>query len=201
MKRFLIAAVVMMAATSVNAQNNELKDEIGISYGLGLSVIGDGIGNTIGMGLVDGFVGREWTDEKVSGTIAVEYFHHLGNPKLAVGGILTWAHYGEDVVNKDNKSVVVAERSRNYVSLMPAVKYAWVNNEHFAFYSKAAVGLMVLFNKDNDIENNKKNNDQGYFFMWQASPVGIEFGSKVRGFAELGVGEQGFALAGVRYKF
>jgi hypothetical protein len=29
----------------------------------------------------------------------------------------------------------------------------------------------------------------------------LEFGSQIRGFAELGVGEQGFLLGGVRYKF
>ena len=37
---------------------------------------------------------------------------------------------------------------------------------------------------------------------WQVSLIGIEAGSPtVRGFAELGTGEQGIILAGVRYKF
>ena len=37
--------------------------------------------------------------------------------------------------------------------------------------------------------------------MFQASLIGAEFGKQFRGFAELGVGEQGFLLAGIRYKF
>ena len=37
---------------------------------------------------------------------------------------------------------------------------------------------------------------------FQASLLGIEAGSeKIRGFAELGAGEQGIILAGLRYKF
>jgi len=39
-------------------------------------------------------------------------------------------------------------------------------------------------------------------FNFQASLIGVEVGSqKLRGFAEFGVGEQGIAQAGVRYKF
>jgi hypothetical protein len=39
------------------------------------------------------------------------------------------------------------------------------------------------------------------FIMFQASLIGAEFGKQFRGFAELGVGEQGFLLAGISYKF
>ena len=38
--------------------------------------------------------------------------------------------------------------------------------------------------------------------MWQASLLGAEVGSQnLRGFFELGVGEQGIILAGIKYKF
>lgn len=36
---------------------------------------------------------------------------------------------------------------------------------------------------------------------WQASLVGAEFGNAFRGFLELGCGEQGILVAGLRYKF
>jgi hypothetical protein len=40
------------------------------------------------------------------------------------------------------------------------------------------------------------------FFNFQVSALGIEAGTEnVRGFAELGIGEQGIALAGVRIRF
>jgi hypothetical protein len=37
--------------------------------------------------------------------------------------------------------------------------------------------------------------------MFQVSALGVEFGGKFRGFAELGVGDQGILQAGIRYKF
>ena len=39
------------------------------------------------------------------------------------------------------------------------------------------------------------------FVAFQASLVGVEFGGKLRGFVEAGVGEQGIVLAGLKYKF
>ena len=39
-------------------------------------------------------------------------------------------------------------------------------------------------------------------FNWQFSFIGVEVGSPyLRGFAELGTGEQGVVCAGIRYKF
>lgn len=58
-KMFLMVVAAMMATMNVNAQNSELKNEIGVSYGAGMSLIGDGLGNAIGRGIVDGITGRQ----------------------------------------------------------------------------------------------------------------------------------------------
>ena len=47
----------------------------------------------------------------------------------------------------------------------------------------------------------KSKDDNGTYFMFQLSCIGAEFGKQFRGFAEAGIGEQGFQLAGIRYKF
>ena len=48
----------------------------------------------------------------------------------------------------------------------------------------------------------EKNITNDVFFNFQASLIGVEVGNQqVRGFAEVGVGEQGIFLGGVRYKF
>ena len=36
----------------------------------------------------------------------------------------------------------IGERRRTYVSLMPSLKYNYVNGKNFALYSKVAVGMM-----------------------------------------------------------
>ena len=56
MKKFLMmVAVIVMTAASVNAQNKveDLRHEIGVTYGLGASLVGDGIGNGLSNGIFD----------------------------------------------------------------------------------------------------------------------------------------------------
>ena len=197
----MMVAVAMMTAASANAQNENLKHELGISYGAGVSTIGDGIGNAIGRGIWEvGIGGYEWKDSKQFGTLGLEYFYHTDNPKLAVGGILTYAQFGEDVYNK-SKGIMTGERTRHYISVMPALKYYWVNNNNFGVYSKLAAGPMMMIEKEKDDEINKDGTDSHFYFMFQASLIGVEFGGRLRGFAEIGAGEQGIVLAGLRYKF
>ena len=44
MKRMMLMVLAaLMATMTVNAQNEDLKNEIGVSYGLGVSLIGDGL--------------------------------------------------------------------------------------------------------------------------------------------------------------
>ena len=196
----MMVAVALMTAVSANAQSEQPKNEIGISYGLGVSAIGDGIGNALGNGLFDGMVGRNWTNEKNFGTLGIEYFRRLDNtPKLAVGGILTYARKGEDVEYKGTKE---GERTRTWMSLMPAMKYYWTQSNNLAFYTKLGAGVMMLHSKNEDLVDHMTDTDSKFYFMWQASLLGAEVGSKnLRGFVELGVGEQGIALAGLRVKF
>lgn len=191
----------LMATTAINAQNSELKNEIGVSYGAGLSLIGDGIGNALGRGLIEVGSGvYKWDNEKNFGSLAVEYFRHMVNPRLAVGGIAAFALAGEDIVRRDDDTKA-GDRTRTYFTLMPAIKYSWVNNDHFAFYSKLAVGGTLMNEKGNNDDVKKSENDSKLYFAFQVSALGIEFGGKLRGFLELGAGEQGIALAGLKYKF
>ena len=62
------------------------------------------------------------------------------------------------------------------------------------------------FNDEDYDENGKKNGNNAVsndlLFNYQASLIGVEAGSAhLRAFAELGIGEQGIVLGGVRFKF
>lgn len=198
-KMFLMVVAAMMATMSVNAQNSELKNEIGVSYGMGMSLIGDGLGNAIGRGLVDNATGREWANDKQFGSLSLEYFRHI-NPMFAIGGIFSYSRYGEDVVLKSSL-VKEGERTRNYFTVMPAIKCNWINKEHFALYSKFGVGATIMSENAQDFTNHTSNSDSHAYLAFQVSAIGVEFGSKLRGFVEAGCGEQGIVLAGIRYKF
>ena len=200
MKKLVLMVVAAMIATmSVNAQNEDLKHEFGISYGAGVSIIGDGIGNAVGRGIWESLSGIKWEDSKQFGTLAAEYFYHLdSNPKLAFGGILAYAQYGEDVV-KDSKDL--GDRTRHYISVIPSLKYSWVNKNSWALYSKLGVGPMIMMERSKNTEKNSDETNTNVYFAYQVSVLGIEFGGKLRGFIEGGVGEQGIVLAGLKYKF
>ena len=197
-KIVLMVVAAMMATMNVNAQNEDLKHEFGISYGVGVSTIGDGIDNAVGRGIWESLEGTKWENDKQFGTLAAEYFCYLnGNPKLAIGSILSYAQFGEDVV-KDTK---IGERTRHYISVIPALKYSWVNKNSWALYSKLGVGPMLMMERSKDLVKNSDETDSQFYFAFQASLLGVEFGGKLRGFIEAGVGEQGILLAGLKYKF
>ncbi len=197
-KRFSLVLFALMAMVCVQAQDENPRHEIGVSYGLGVSLIGDGIGNAVGAGIFDALTGYEWTNKKNFGTLGVEYFYHLADaPRTAIGGIFTYARYGEDV---EKGGVKEGERTRSYMTLMPSVKYYYVNGKNFGLYSKVAAGVMMMRAKSES--NGKSDTDSDFRFMCQASLLGLEAGSQnFRCFFELGAGEQGIILAGLKYKF
>ena len=97
----------------------------------------------------------------------------------------------------------IGESKNNYFTLMPAVKFDWLRKSHFGMYSKLAVGA-TLRSEEYTSKNDSKRDytDSTVHLNWQVTAIGIEAGSTtVRGFAELGTGEQGVILAGVRCKF
>lgn len=200
MKKLSLVLAAFMAVTTLQAQDEKPRHEIGVSYGTGVSLIGDGVVSALGAGLFDGLAGRKWTNNKEFGTLGLEYFYHLPNtPRAAVGGIVTYARYGEDVEKDDEK---VGVRRRTFMSVLPSFKYYYVDSKHFGLYSKLAAGAMFVHAKSEDLKNNKTETDNDIIFMWQASLLGLEGGSQnVRCFIELGFGEQGIALIGLKYKF
>lgn len=196
-KILMMVAVAMMTAVSANAQNgyDETKHEVAVSYGLGSnSDIIDAYENIGGA-----LVGARFENEEYFGAISAEYFYHAKN-WLGVGGILAYGQCEQDVYFAGQKDGV----SKNtYLTLMPAVKFDWLRKKHFGMYSKLALGATLRNEKyTSDTTPNKDDSDSEVHLNWQASLLGIEAGSPTfRGFIELGTGEQGIALVGLRYKF
>lgn len=197
-KMIAMVAVALMAVMSANAQSEDLQNELSLSYGVGsTSQLGDGIGEGFFLAL---FSDTELDDGFILGPISVEYFRHLNNPRLAIGGFVSYSKWNSDIVKRSGYHEKVGERKRNFIAVMPAVKWYWTNKNSFGFYSKVAAGAAFLNSSEKDSSGQTKD-DNGTYFMFQLSPVGLEFGKQFRFYTELGVGEQGFIQAGLRYKF
>ena len=197
-KMMMMVAVALMTAMSVNAQSENLKNELSLSYGFGSTAqMGSGLGE--GLSLV--FSDTEYDDGAILGPISVEYFRHFNNPRLAVGGFVSYSKWDSDIQKKGGNHEKVGERNRSYIAVMPAIKWYWVNKNSFGLYSKGAVGAAFLNSTEKDLATNTSKDESSTHFMYQLSFLGVEFGNKFRGFAEAGIGEQGFLQAGIRYKF
>lgn len=195
-KFFLLAAVAMLTVVNVNAQNEEPRQEIGVSYGWAatsdwLSIFGN---------IVEAVFGERFGDnDMLIGPISVEYYYHL-KPWLGVGAIAAYGQFEQDVVNSDKD--VIGNKKTNYLTFMPAVKFDWLRRDCVGLYSKLAVGATMRSEKKTYKDESKQGWDNSDFHVnFQVSAIGVEVGKQLRGFAELGLGEQGVFSVGARYRF
>ncbi len=201
MKKLLFIVVsALTAATVAQAQDgyNDTKHEVAISFGAASNsqwINGLEDATTI---LVSGS-SVTYDNEKFRGPFSAEYFYHL-KPWLGVGGIFVFAHNKQDILFMKKKD---GELKHSYFTLLPAVKFDWLRKKHIGMYSKLGTGLTLRKESiDCDESDVEQEDDTMIHFNWQLTLLGFEAGgTKLRGFVELGCGEQGVALVGVRCKF
>jgi hypothetical protein len=200
-KIFMMVVAAMFVSSSMNAQNgyDDTKHEVAISYGgLSTSQWVD-IFETIG-GLM---VGMNLENEVVTGPISAEYFYHTKN-WLVIGGIFVFGQSKQDVYSSITDSYF-GSYTNTYLTLMPAVKMDWLRRKHFGMYSKVALGATLRTEStdyDDEHKEDEMKSESNVHFNCQVSLLGIEAGTtRLRAFAELGFGEQGTGLVGLRYKF
>ncbi len=179
---------LMVASVYAYAQNDDLKNEIGVFYGIqsasnNASVLSGAFSAAFSSSSQGGF----W------GPIGIEYYRHV-TPVVALGGVGTIAgcNWGDDNLKS------------TYISVMPSVKLNWLRKNHWGMYSALSAGVMFISDKVSSGYHGEKKveSDNATCFMFQASALGIEAGGEAfRGFAELGFGEKGVLCAGLRYKF
>lgn len=194
----VMLAATLFCGTSMNAQQVDYgnKHELAITYGMFsnseyMSFLEDLVTTSITGGVMS------YDNEKFFGPLTLEYFYRV-KPWLGVGGIGAIAISNKDIFFDKKESGT----SRGiYFSVLPAVKADWLRRKHFGMYSKLGVGVTVLSLQDK-LDTGDKESGTAAAFNWQLSLIGLEAGSNsLRGFAELGFGEQGVLLAGIRYKF
>lgn len=194
----VVLAISALLCVPVQAQE-ETRHEVSVSYG----VFPNSIWIDVFTDVIPAAFGANYDTKSYVGPIGLEYFYHT-SPLVGVGAIGVFATNNQDGFYKE---LLDSHRERSYITFMPAVKFNWLRKEKWGLYSKVALGgTYVRFSEQEYDENGKKEGEKetinDYVFNFQASLIGVEAGNDhVRGFAELGVGEQGVALAGVRFKF
>ena len=198
--RLLLATLAISALMYVPVQaQEETRHEIAVSYG----AVPNSTWVDVLTDVIPAMFGETFDNHRYVGPIGLEYFYHT-SPLIGVGAVAVFATNNEDgFYNKIQTSHV----NKSYFSFMPSVKFNWLRKKNWGMYSKVAAGVTYTRFKQSDYDDagNKTNEElsvNDLFFNFHASLIGIEAGSQhVRGFAEFGVGEQGIALAGLRFKF
>lgn len=189
-KLVLMVVAAMMATVSVNAQE-ETKHEVGVFYGINSA-------SDILSSITSAFAAAAGDQSSFFGPIGVEYYYHV-SPVVGVGGVASYA--GCKAIDKKTNTKDLNEK---FITVMPSVKFNWLRKKSFGMYSALSAGVMF---SSVSVEGEAKTADPDAkdetvtAFMFQATALGLEFGGKVRGFVEAGLGEKGLLCAGLRYKF
>ena len=196
-KLTLLILAAMMGTTGMKAQNgyDETKQEVAV----GLGVLPNSQFLDMFEKVGGALAGAKFENEKFFGPISAEYFYHV-KPWLGLGGIIV---YGQNKQDTYLNHEMIGKNKNTYITLMPAAKFDWLRKQHFGMYSKLAFGT-TMRNEKADYESPEKEgySETTFEVNWQISLLGLEAGSeRLRGFLELGTGEQGIGLIGLRYKF
>ena len=195
----MIVALIFCGSVSAQAQNvdYEKKHEIGVSYGGAPFSVWAKIGQALGDALINGLTGTsiKYEDSSWFGSLSGEYFYRI-DPAFSIGGIACLSQDNDDCfVDK----VKTGNRKTRFITVMPAVKWDYLRRNNFGMYMKFGGGY--TFEHVEETYKGQEGTSNSGFFNFQVSLLGVEGGSKsVRGFFELGFGEQGIALLGLRCK-
>ncbi len=196
---FAVLACISLVCFPVNAQDEEeTRHEVAISYG----AVPNSIWVDVFTDVIKAYFGETQDGYKYVGPIALEYFYHT-SPLIGVGAVAVFNSNNENGYFDDEQ---ITHTVRTYFSFMPSVKFNWLRKKNWGMYSKLALGATYINFDQDEYEDGKRTGEKttarDLMFNFQASLLGVEAGNNhVRGFLEFGVGEQGIALAGLRYKF
>ena len=168
-KKLLMAAAVVVMAVPAAAQGSR-RSEVSVSYGV--APVTDWIDSYSDM--LTGLFTNANTDLKGWGAVTVQVVYSSNTQEVRGAG---------------------SEIRNRYWSLLPNVKWNWMNLKVVSFYSRLGAGASFSRSEVGG------ESDKSTQFAFQVSPVGVEVGGRVAAYAEAGIGTSGCLLVGVRYRF
>ncbi|MBR1631831.1 MAG: hypothetical protein IJ680_08235 [Paludibacteraceae bacterium] len=190
----LIPCLCMGQLTNKRGQElyaNELTASIGTPSFVGSTImfVVDVI-DAFGSALTDGTF-----DNTFHGQYTLQYMHRF-KPWFAFGGKATYEGYG--IRNYTDKSKTVRNGSSSiwFSTLMPTVRFSYVNRPVVTLYSGLDMG--ILFAGMQDIDDNRI---FGVLPAGNITLMGIHVGRKVYGMGELNFGFDAYAKIGIGYRF
>lgn len=191
MKKLLIVSAILLSSNLIYAQNQTLS----VSYGVYSTDQFIFAFSSIFSSIASEMAGNgTYETSGVFGPLAVSYHRILkSNERFSFGGSLVFDH--AKFVDKDTKN---NSHSFNAFTLAPEGKFKYLQPQSkFNVYGLLGAGLTVI-----SYENFTDSKTGAIpHFNFQVTPIGLEYGSDVKGFLELGIGYKGFVSGGIAYNF
>lgn len=131
---------------------------------------------------------------RVSGAVSAVYVYRVRR-WLEVGGSITYAGFYRNFMHASDRSVAIRQRE-HYFTLMPVLRFSWLNSRTVRFYSTFQLGWQVGFEK-----YSSDRYDTYHYAAIQVTPLGISVGRRIFGYAEFGIGMRGVLVGGIGYRF
>ena len=132
-------------------------------------------------------------------------YHYRLTKWLWVGAMVNYAYYKDHTDFPFYTNASYTQRTINCLTLMPELRFSYLNRPHVTLYSAVAAGASLFFGKQYNARN------YGYFSWEKISKVypscqltafGVRAGGEhLFGSFELGVGMKGFVSGGIGYAF
>lgn len=217
---WMLVAILICGTNGAQAQSYEShKHEVGIAIGGGANtqIIGGladimevAVDEMVSRSVTGGQVGAHYSysDKSEFPALSVEYYYRLSKV-VGIGGFFAYNDLKRDMFlditdsqGKRTRSEKEGVAKRSNFSIIPAVKIDYLRTKNFGMYAKFGLGLSMMYEKQKDDKVGKVYSHTDYNVNFQASLLGLEAGlPNLRAFLELGMGEQGIGVLGLRYKF
>lgn len=190
MKRIYLIIIALSINASINAQNINIQNELSVLVGAGGPLC-------CGVEHNDQNICHLYSFEYWSPTISLVYYRHL-TQKLACGTKLSYMHWNDKCQEQVTPWNGISNNScHNCYSIMPSIKYDWLQKKYFRIHSSIGVGVGMNYQNQTYYGKHKT---IYYDPVWDFTAVGIEVGGPhLSGIIDLNIGMATLFSAGINY--
>lgn len=121
-------------------------------------------------------------------------YRYYVNPRFNVGGDISYMRNKTDYTLTKGTDVRQGERQNNFYMVMPTAEYLYMNRPKVQLYGNLGVGVLSL--SGHSTVTTDRHDYSATTVAFQVNPIGVRFGQRFGGFAELGFGLKGILTAG-----
>lgn len=208
-KLFIILVLLFWVPGHVKAQpatrvHSDLHNEIGISAGP-ISLIGTVVYGSVGFfEAIGSGISKKDMEMKLYGEYGLNYHYNVKHwCQIGVKAIVESAsitHYTDTF-----RSAIQDKYTMALISVMPSVRFTYLNRPWVRLYSGVDLGACYLLNTSNfDSQKESQESDNkssNFVFAFNVTPIGINVGKKFYGMVETNIGYEAFIKAGIGVRF